>query len=57
MICSLCDEKASYLPCKGRMMLKKDTEKKIITAKNYRMHSGRTEVKGRSKFLAYLEKA
>ena len=57
MICSLCDEKASYLPCKGRMMLKKDTEKKIITAKHYRMHSRRIEVKGRSKFLAYLEKA
>ena len=57
MICSLCDEKASYLPCKGRMMLKKDIEKKIITAKHYRMHSRRIDVKGRSKFLAYLAKA
>ena len=47
MICSLCGEQVAYLPCGGRLILEKDTEKKTIT-KHYRTHSCPIEVKGRS---------
>ena len=49
IICSLCGEEAAYLSCKGRLILDKDTEKKIGTAKDDGMDSFPTEVKIRSK--------
>ena len=56
MICSLCGEKAAYLPCEGRLLLEKDTEKNIITAKHYGTHSCPIEVKGRRKDVSKIAK-
>ena len=56
VICSLCGEKAAYLPCEGRLILGKDTEKKIITAKHYGTHLCPIEVKGRSKDVSKISK-
>ena len=56
VICSLCGEKAAYLPCEGRLILEKDTEKKIITAKHYGTHLCPVEVKGRSKDVSKISK-
>ena len=54
MICSLCGEKAAYLPSEGRLILEKDNEKKIITAKNYRTHLCSIEVTGRNKDVSKI---
>ena len=56
MICSLCGENAAYLPCEGRLILEKDTEKKIVTAKHYGTHSCPIEVKCRSKDVSEITK-
>ena len=56
MICALCGEKAAYLPCGGRLILDKDTEKKIITAKHYGTHSYPIEVKGCNKDVSKIAK-
>ena len=56
MICFLCGEKGAYLPCEGRLILEKDAEKKIITAKHYGTHSFPIEVKGRSKDFSKISK-
>ena len=56
MIGSLCGEKDAYLPCEGRLILEKDVEKKIITAKHYGTHSFPIEVKGRSKDFPKISK-
>ena len=56
MIFSLFGEKAAYLPCEGRLILEKDTEKNIITAKKNGTHSCPIEVKGRNKDVSDIAK-
>ena len=56
MICPLCGERAAHLPCEGQLILEKDTQEKIITAKHYGTHSCAIEVKGRSKDVSKIAK-
>ena len=55
-ICSLCREKAENLTSEGRYILDKDTEKNIIIAKHYEMHSCHIEVTRRSKDIIKIAK-
>ena len=50
-------EKAAYLPGGRRLILEKDTEKKIIKAKHYGTHSCPVQVKSRNKNASKLAKA
>ena len=56
MICSLCGEKATYLPYKGRLILEKDIEKKISKNKHYAKHPCPIEVNNRSKDISKIAK-
>ena len=53
---SLCGEKVAYLPYEGRLILEKDTEKKIITAKPYGTQKCPIEVKGRGNYVSKIAK-
>ena len=56
MMCSLCGEKAEYLHRDGRLILEKDNQKKIITAKHYGTHSCPIAVKDHSKDVSKIAK-